>query len=604
MKLKLKYIAILSATFSLALSGCEDLKFGNAFLEKPISTDMYIDSIYAHKVYAEQALAEIYHTLPDYLPSDGRLSWCILELLTDLGDGTKAGAVAGYYDGQMTPSFKSADAFPYRLDSYGSESAGGNGFYGGPLYGIRKAWIFIENIDRVPDMTDREKAIRKAEAKMVIAYHYSQMLRYYGGMPWIDRAYKPEDEMKFVRLTVEETVNKIDGLLDEVIPVLPWSVEAGDDGRLTAASALAIKTRMLLFAASPLFNSDKPFVEGEASTQHLVWYGNYDKARWERALKAGIQFLDENKKNGDYYQLVDNGKEPRDSYASGYFDRFNKETLISSRRFNTYNTGSKSLAQIKYGNGGTTGGYADMFEMKDGTEFSWDNPVHAANPFFLNGKPVRDPRMYETLFVNEDRFQGRTCEIWDGGRESCEGKNGTFQKNSYNGYGMRKFQRDLKTEVANKFYSCPLIRLPEVYLSIAEAMNELGIATQKDKYGRDAYDYVNLVRSRVEMPGLNRDKHTPGEKLREAILHERAVEFGYEEVRFFDINRWKRSDLLKKPVYRLHIAKKDNKMVYTPKTDMINKRVWIERWNDRYFLIPFRQEEINKKYGLIQNPGW
>ena len=67
----------------------------------------------------------------------------------------------------------------------------------GPIYGIRRAYIYIENVDRVPDMTDQEKAIGKAEAKVIIAYHYSQMLRYYGGMPWIDHAYTAEDEMKF-----------------------------------------------------------------------------------------------------------------------------------------------------------------------------------------------------------------------------------------------------------------------------------------------------------------------------------------------------------------------------------------------------------------------
>lgn len=79
-------------------------------------------------------------------------------------------------------------------------------------------------------------------------------------------------------------------------------------------------------------------------------------------------------------------------------------------------------------------------------------------------------------------------------------------------------------------------------------MNELGIATQKDRFGRDAYDYINLVRNRVDMPDLNRDKYPEGEKLLEAILHERAVEFGFEEVRFFDINRRKRGDLLKKSI--------------------------------------------------------
>ena len=84
---------------------------------------------------------------------------------------------------------------------------------------------------------------------------------------------------------------------------------------------------------------------------------------------------------------------------------------------------------------------------------------------------------------------------------------------------MRKFQRDLSTEMRKKFYSCPLLRLPEIYLNIAEAMNELGLATTPDKFGRTAYDYVKLVRNRVDMPGLDESIVTPGEKLREAILN-------------------------------------------------------------------------------------
>lgn len=601
MKLKYKCMALFSVCACYLLAGCEDLKFGNAFLEKPLGTDMTIDSVFTRKVYADQALAEVYHSLPDYLPSDGRLGWAVLELLTDLGDGTKAGGIGGYYNGQMTASSSTGD-MPYRLDP-GATS--GEAMASGPMYGIRKAWIYIENVDRVVDMTPEEKMVRKAEAKLIIAYHYSQMLRHYGGMPWIDHAYRPDDDMKCDRMTVEETVNKIVELLDETAKKLPWSVDAADDGRMTAAAALALKTRVLLFAASPLLNSDQPYKTGVAADQRLAWYGDYKVERWQRALDAGLEFIRENKKNGSFYTLVDNGN-ARDSYASGYFDRYNKETLISGRRFVTYNTGSKSIAQIKYGNGGATGNYADMFEMADGTEFSWDNPAHKQYPFFdATGKTVRDIRMYETLFVNDDKYQGRKAEIWKGGRESCEGLNGTFQKNAYNGYGMRKFQRDLKAEVSNKFYSCPLIRLPEVYLNIAEAMNELGKTTAKDEFGKDAYDYIDIVRNRADMPGINRSKHTAGVPLREAILHERAVEFGYEEVRYFDINRWKRSDLLQKPIYRLSIDKEKNgTLTYTLKNDMVNKRIWIERWDNRYFLLPIPQGEINKKYGLVQNPGW
>ena len=248
----------------------------------------------------------------------------------------------------------------------------------------------------------------------------------------------------------------------------------------------------------------------------------------------------------------------------------------------------------------------DMFEMADGTPFDWNNPVHKAHPFFdAQGNPVRDIRMYETLYVNGDQFRGRELRIAKGESEGCDDISPVLFRLTYNGYGMRKFQRDRADEVNGKFYSCPLIRLPEIYLNIAEAMNELGKATTKDEFGNDAYDYINMVRNRVNMPDLTTAKAAPGRELREAILHERAIEFGYEEVRYFDLVRWKRSDLFKTDIERLVITKNgDESFDYVRDNKLVNPRGWIKRWTDRYFLIPIPLDEINKKYGLVQNPGW
>jgi len=245
-----KYMGCLSL-FALTLIGCEDLKFGEKFLDKPISNEQNIDSVFNKKVYAEQALAETYHSLPDYLPMQGRLGYGVLEMLTDLGDWTKKGAPK-FYTGTVDGTNAYLEHLPYRLD-VDNRTIGV-----GPIYGIRRAYIYIENVDRVTDMTADEKAIGKAEAQVIIAYHYSQMLRYYGGMPWIDHAYTAEDAMKFPRMTVEETVQKIIGLLDAAASVLPWQVDADNDGRMTAASALALKSRVLQFVASPCLMLTNP----------------------------------------------------------------------------------------------------------------------------------------------------------------------------------------------------------------------------------------------------------------------------------------------------------------------------------------------------------
>ena len=579
---------------TLLFTACEDLKFGEKFLEKPVSNELNIDSVFNKKIYAEQALAEAYHSLPDFLPTQGRLGYGTLEMLTDLADWNKKGAPK-FYSGTVDGTNQYTEHMPYRL-GVASQMIGV-----GPIYGIRRAYIYIENVDRVPDMTEQEKAVGKAEAKVIIAYHYSQMLRYYGGMPWIDHAYTAEDEMKFPRMTVEQTVEKIVNLLDEAAGVLPWEVDAANDGHLTKAAAMALKNRVLQFAASPLFNADEPYLQGDASTQLITWYGNYSADRWQKALDAGLAFLRE---NDGRYKLVNTGN-PREDFAAGYFNRHNGEVLISSRRFITYMTGKTPFAQVRYGVASPTLNYIDMFQMNDGTEFSWDNPDHKKYPFFKDGKPRRDIRLYETLAINEDKFQGKkVVEIYEGTKQNPY-NSGQYSKN---GAAMRKFVRNWKDEVNGKFYSCPLLRLPELYLNMAEAMNELGKAETVDEFGNTAYDYLNMTRNRAGMPDITKKEAKPGEELREAILRERALEFGYEEVRYFDLMRWKREDLIRQPLSRLIVkkVKAEPGFTYTPHQGMFEQRQYLKEgiWSKKYFLLPLPVDEINKKYGLIQNPGW
>lgn len=604
-----KYIRNLTF-LSLLLVGCDDLKFGNDFLEKPISDGMNIDSVYAKKIYAEQALNQVYHSLPDFMPHNNRLSWSALEAITDLADMIKSGGTA-YHKGDLTANNSAASAYSMSYnEEHGEFSA---------TYGIRKAYIFLENIDRVPDMTEAEKSVRKGEAMMIIAYHYMNMFRNLGGMPWMDHAYKPEDEMKMTRMTVEESVQKISTLIDQAAALLPWEVNSADDGRMTKAGALALKSRLLTFAASPLFNDDKPYKEGEAADLRYVWYGNKSQSRWEDALKAGLDFIREN--NGRY-KLVDTGN-PRKDFCSGYFDRYNGEVLISSHRWIKWDINSKSIEQVRYGVCSPLLNYADMFQMKEkGAEFSWDNPKHREHPFFdAQGNEIRDPRLYETLIVTGDKFWGRKAEIYEGGREVAKdmgtGQDWRWGIMGYPGVGQRKLTQDHNNELSNKFYQCPLLRLPEIYLNIAEAMNELGRAKEIDEFGRNAYDYLNMTRKRVGMWDITPENAAPGVALREAILKERALEFGYEEVRYYDIVRWKHNDyltnLVRKRLKTYLQAGEKKEDVKDPKThvfryeiveEAVNQRVWTKQWDNRYYLCPIPLAEINKKYGLVQNPGW
>lgn len=623
MKLE-KILALAFISSTVAFSSCSDIKFGNSFLEKPLTTDITEDDIFESAEYADQVLTTAYSSLYDFLPQDSRLAWCMLESITDLGDVYKSGGTY-YHEGNISAS--GADEYAYAFTPYTSNIVGSF------ATAIRYAWTYIENVDKVPDMTDEEKKIRKAEAKLLIAFNYVQAFRYMGGMPWIDHAYTPDEDVELPRLTVEATVAKIVALIDEACKDAVWSVDAADDGRFTAAAGYAMKSRLLTFAASPLLNNDEPYLDGEASTQLISWYGNYSDQRWQDAIDAGLEFIDNNEANGGFYALVTGGDEPRDDYADGYFNRYNGEVLVSSRRWITYNLNNKSFAQIRFGVCVPTNNIHEAFEFADGTKFSWDKIggttssdrisaldipeyITGGDPFFNeDGSYKRDARLYETMGVNGDRYNGSTLECYIGGDHSPDPSEADWKwsSNARCGAGNRKFRRDWGSEVSNMFYSCPLLRLPEVYLNIAEAMNELGQTTTPDKYGRDAYDYINIVRNRAGMPDVDETIYTSGEKLRDYILEERIREFAFEEVRYFDLCRWKRKDLWRNPIYRFWTYLQADgtynyDLIYnstSPYGQYDNARLWLEDNNfERFYLLPWPVDEVNKNYGLIQNPGW
>lgn len=371
--MKNKSLIILCGLLASLFIGCEDLKFGDNFLEKPNSDDVSIDTVFSSKKYADQALNQFYKSLWDFMPT---LRGChpeglILDGYTDIGYAQPISWTRGDFN-----SSSSCINFPYFPFHSQITEVTGN-----PSFGIRKAYIYIENVDKVPDMTDDEKRIRKAEAKVVIAFHYTQMIRFYGGMPWIDHAYAADEIFQFPRLTLEETVNKTVALLDEAATDLPWSTTAEEYGHMTAAAAKALKFRLLLFVASPLFNNKAPYYDGQAATELLTWYGNQQDSRWEAALEAGREFLRLNMQNGDYYRIENTGN-PREDYVNGYFTKGNQEVVMASFRWGTYDGVDKPFRMYESGYGIPRGNYADMFQWKDGSTFDWNNQTHRAHPFF------------------------------------------------------------------------------------------------------------------------------------------------------------------------------------------------------------------------------
>lgn len=610
---KILYIILLTGSLASMTISCEDLAFGNKFLQKPPSSDVTIDTIFSTAEYARRILWRSYQKLPYgmEIEYDNQLHLGVLEGLTDLNYDNigYSGLTKVYYPGNYNASLEDAP-----MQSQHNTKCRFNESESGMWGAIRHAWIFCENVDRVPDMDEAEKLRLKAEAKTIIAVYYSHMLRHFGALPIVDHAINPEEVNLPARATLQETVSFIVGLLNDAISCseFPWQIPEEDmanwDGRMTKAGAMALKVRVLLFVASPLFNSDQPYFPGEASDKFMTWYGNYDKERWKVAIDACNEFFAAMNSHG-FYKLVeagDNGTvDAREAFTSGYYDRSTTETLISVRRniFAANNNASLSRS-MRWGGYCPTKEYFDMFQMEDGTDFDWNNPEHAKNPFIK-----RDPRLFETFILDGDRYNGGIAHL----SEKMESDPNNYPKGSdwglpqstselslATGLACRKFGLDRNAAWGKRPIQWPFLRLAEIYLSYAEALNEYhgGPTTE-------AYQAVNTVRARVNLPGLQAGMSQ--REFRAALLRERACEFGYEEVRFFDLIRWKLYSEFEKPLHGLHVHKhvKTGEYILEPFALTKYSRVWwTTGFEPKWSLSAFPSKEINKGYGLVQNPGW
>lgn len=589
--MKIRNLIIIAIAGLAILSSCEKLEVGNSFLEKAPGSDVTIDTIFNSIELAEHFLWNGYSTLPYGLnlnwnsEKNDKLGMDILESLSDLNYSYLAwgGAAQLYYSGQYNAAVENDN--PKTKYGYIFEQS---------WIGIRKAWIFIENADKIPDVPQTYINQLKAEARMIIALHYTDMFRHFGGLPWANKAFYPSDDFIIPRMTARSTLDSIVNLIDIAIPQLPWAVEDLEnwDGRFTQAGAMGLKARILLFGASPLFNDDAPYLDGTASTELMTWYGAYDASIWTDAANAAKELIDKIDAEGEY-QLVNTGN-PRQDFQDGYYKRGNGEVLIDTRvRYEAPSglwDGSYYFFQSanNYGTACPTQEYVDMFGMADGTPIDVSATYDPAEPFV-----ARDPRLYETILVNGDAYQGRTAELWVGGRE----RKTLANKGHKSGYGLRKFLLDVDGSTSfSSVIHWPYLRLGEIYLSYAEALNEMNNGPTTE-----AYKYLNLTRERVGLSAISGGLSK--EEFRAEVLKERACEFGFEEVRWFDLIRWKQDDIFQLALHGTNTYSNGDG-TYSYELFELPARYWKDNWSPKWYLSAFPPDEVYKGTGLVQNPGW
>jgi hypothetical protein len=615
----------------LFLPSCvDDFRVGDNFLEKQPGVDVNIDTIFSKAEYARYFLWECYEQL--YTPWNQSMNSSIFEALSDCVNSTGSWTTVPtyWYSGNYSAAFESQGRLPF------GNIWAGNGQTKG---GVRQAWQFIENIDRVPDMDNAEKERLKAEAKIFIAARYFDLMRHIGGLPIIDHAYIAGEEIAEGkgRGTIEETVNFIVNLLDEAKNTneLPWSLSSADNavwaGRLTKASAAGLKAKVLLFAASPLFNNDTPYSTEkpqEAVEKRQVWYGGYKSELWTQCLQACEDFFNLNNQNGNYYQLVQPASPTEDDYRSAYRqayrNRGNSEKIIEVHsniyKFDRWGPGNLPGNMAHYGGLSPTLEFMEMFPWADGKNFDPTGLYDNDNPSNINIYEKRDPRLYETMVVQKEGFKwwGIQVDIWVGGRFDKatglpEGELASFMPW---GFPLFKWILDFQ-HIGDEAVQWPYLRMAEMHLIYAEALAETGNLSKACAEVNKVRNRVGLVNIETANPSLSLT--TNKANLVQEILRERACELGYEDTRFFDMVRRKLEADFTKTLHKLDTYRKDG--VEAPYVDgeaypsgfryaklpiTESARSWWRPggWSSKWLLEALPIDEINKGYGLTQNPGW
>jgi len=673
MKKIFSYILALGMATGFFSACVDDINVGNAFLEKAPGVDVNIDTVFSKAEYTRNFLWSAYGQLYCTYTSGNMMNGAPIDVLSDsyhcyCGWG---GPKQSYYQGLLNENAQDTEDGNFQGKfSYSTKEGGLNSDAGGrvSIYEtIRKCWQLIENIDKVPDMSDTEKSCLKGEAYTIMASRYFDAFRNFGGLCLVRKAYAVGEDFHDGRSTAWQTVEFIDSLIQCAVDEkgYRWNVPNEDigqwSGRLTKASARALRAKVWMFAASPLFNNDQPYMTYDKKPTGLedelhVWFGKKDPALWQRCLTACNEFFADNAANGNYYQLVQPTSNDEAGYRTAYrrayryrndathhekiFDAHPTQLFSSSVQdgnvTNGWGWGWKgwTIDCVRQGGQVPTNELMECFGMQDGRNFPYENLYGAGNnPQGIDMFADRDPRLYETMVVPRhdlpagfDYAGANYNDPWVGG---CLQNNSNFNNNAddvASGYVKFKWFLDYKggSRYDDEYIGVSYIRLAEMYLISAEAKAETG-----DLKG--ALDDLHVVRSRVGLgrletmnPELNLTSNK--DNLINEILRERNCEIGAEcGDRLYDMVRRMRQDLFTKPLHEIRIYRLDasgNRMTEGdtqykagepwPKFEYEKSRIidgarsWWDAgyWTNKWYLDPVSRIEIQKGYGLTQNPGW
>ena len=455
-------------------------------------------------------------------------------------------------------------------------------YYNNCYEGIRAANFFLDyvadgkgiallekNRNLITDAASYARDVRSlnfyiAEAHVARAYYYAELIKMYGGVPIVEKTQQQSGgafvERSSYEACVEYIVSEIDNWKDQL--ALNWNDDNTREGRFTLGAALAIKARVLLYAASPLHNPTG------------------DRAKWVRAAEAANELI--SNPNLSYALAADYG-----AYFQGSNSLSSKESIYIVRRAanNTMETNNYPIA--------TSGGKSGVCPTQNLVDaYEYIGTPDPANPY-----ANRDPRLAASIVTNGSTWNGRVISQAPGETDDMAKANA-----SKTGYYLKKFLTDglNLTQGQTAQHNWVAYRFGEVLLNYAEAVNEAwGPNTVPTGYPGSAAEALKYIRMRASM---SLPPVTAGtvESFRKAVKHERQVELAFEDHRYWDLLRWRDAmDVLNKPVQGVKVTRSGDDWQY--KVVDVADRTFAER---NYYLPLMRSEIENAGGTLQQNPGY
>lgn len=593
---KIYYLLII--LFIAGLAGCED-----DFLDQTVTTDLDEEAVFSDSSYTVAFLTDIYTDIgfssaPDRFGDGGFLFRQVTGGLQTASDEATPRVInrittdMQFITGTVNPIIIDAAAWNV------------------PYENIRKVNQFLKHLPGTPLKDDLKKTYA-AEARFLRAWYYAILLQHFGGVPLIgDKVFSPDEQIPAVRNTYEECVNYIVAECDAAAKALIVKPRGRDFGRAGAGACMALKARVLLYAASPLHNGGG-FAPGHPA-EALVGYPAANEERWKKAADAAKELID----LGAYQLYVSDGlaeipgklngvPEP----GFGFYGQFLASDYTSFGAFNgiilmkmeDMGQGRERLFQPPSRGGSGGGGFpyqetVDAFGMSNGKAIT--DPDSGYDP--LNPYANRDPRFYYSIIYDQDMLSPggpdasyEPVDIYRGTYEGSPATQDAVHTGTPTGYYINKMLH--RSITANSFIegpqSRPLIRYAEILLSFAEAMNEYAGPTP------EVFEAVELVRQRAGLDPYQLDPGLSREEMRAAIRNERRVELAFEGFRFWDVRRWMIAEETQNRVmHGMEVLRNGTEVRFN------EFAVREHQFRRAMYFWPIPQIETGKSPELIQNP--